>query len=147
MHPESVSTPVVLLALPARTDRIYARSILDRAGIQTLEASNYRELVIELAKSGADVIVCDEHLPGGSWKDVLGQIAWLSEPPKLIVAAGEVCVPLWAEVLNLGAFDVLMKPFEPGELLQVALSACPHTHAVPAKRPASHERAAAHAAA
>ncbi len=30
---------------------------------------------------------------------------------------------LWSEVLNLGGYDVLLKPFEPGEVLRVVNSA------------------------
>jgi DNA-binding response OmpR family regulator len=31
---------------------------------------------------------------------------------------------LWAEALNLGAWDVLAKPFDPGEVVRVVNLAC-----------------------
>ena len=44
--------------------------------------------------------------------------------PNLIVSSPRADERLWAEVLNLGAFDLLMgAPFEPEEVLRVTESA------------------------
>jgi hypothetical protein len=43
-------------------------------------------------------------------------------PPNFIVFSCLADEFLWAEVLNLGGFDVLMTPFEPEEVLRVAFS-------------------------
>jgi hypothetical protein len=43
-------------------------------------------------------------------------------PPSLIVFSCLADEFLWAEVLNLGGFDVRMTPFEPEEVLRVAFS-------------------------
>jgi len=45
-------------------------------------------------------------------------------PPLLIVASRLADERLWAEVLNLGGYDVLLKPFEPAELRRVIGNAC-----------------------
>ena len=44
-------------------------------------------------------------------------------PPNLIVFSRLADERLWAEVLNLGGFDVLMTPFEPEEVLRVDFAA------------------------
>jgi DNA-binding response OmpR family regulator len=58
-------------------------------------------------------------LAPGSWKDVLDQATILPDPPPLIVTSRLVDEHLWAEALNLGAFDVLAKPFDRTEAMRV----------------------------
>jgi hypothetical protein len=50
-------------------------------------------------------------------------MASLSAPPKLIVSSRLADHRLWAEVLNLGGFDLLMTPFENEEVLRVTRAA------------------------
>ena len=68
-------------------------------------------------------VICDRDLRPGTWRDVLAAIAPLPDPPLLIVASQLADEGLWAEVLNRGGFDVLMKPFDADEVLRVVESA------------------------
>jgi DNA-binding response OmpR family regulator len=43
----------------------------------------------------------------------------LPDSPVLIVSSRTADERLWAEVLNLGAYDVLVKPFDPTEVSRV----------------------------
>lgn len=52
----------------------------------------------------------------------------------LLVASRHATDTLWAEVLNLGGFDVLALPFDRDELERAVLSALRHS------RPASYPR-------
>ncbi|MBZ5625764.1 MAG: hypothetical protein LAQ69_44800 [Acidobacteriia bacterium] len=61
---------------------------------------------------------------GHSWKDLLHEIQDLVNPPPLIVADRLADERLWAEVLNVGAYDLLIKPFDDAELLRVVSMAC-----------------------
>ncbi len=73
---------------------------------------------------GIAVIICDHHLTVYDWRWLLGQLDQLPAPPSLIVASRVADERLWAEVLNLGAFDLLLGgPFEPEEVLRVTESA------------------------
>ena len=47
----------------------------------------------------------------------------LENPPKLIVTSRLADAKLWGEVLNLGGFDVLEKPFIPAEVYRVVAEA------------------------
>ena len=47
-------------------------------------------------------------------------------PPKLIVTCRLADERLWAEVLNLGGFDVLAQPFYAREVVRSVNSACSH---------------------
>ncbi|HYP07694.1 MAG TPA: response regulator [Bryobacteraceae bacterium] len=70
------------------------------------------------------VVICERDLPGGSWKAVLGTCEALARPPVVLVVSRHADENLWAEVLNLGGYDVLLKPFERSEVSRVIASAC-----------------------
>jgi DNA-binding response OmpR family regulator len=70
------------------------------------------------------VVMCERDLWPGSWKDLLQGADRLSNPPLLIVTSRHADDRLWAEALNLGAWDVLAKPFDPGEVVRVVNLAC-----------------------
>ena len=69
------------------------------------------------------VVVCERDLLSGSWRDLAGDLAAMPDPPFLIVSSQVADEQLWAEVLQVGAYDVLVKPFEPGEVRRVLTSA------------------------
>ena len=62
----------------------------------------------------------------GDWKDVLELTSEMNEPAQLIVLSRDGDERLWAEVLNLGAWDVLIKPFHPKEVYRTIHSAWQH---------------------
>ena len=62
------------------------------------------------------VVITDTRLPDGNWKDVLNSLEGLWNRPQLIVADRLASEALWAEVLNLGAYDLLAMPFELTEI-------------------------------
>lgn len=70
------------------------------------------------------VVICQHSLPDGDWKHLLTQMDTMAVQPSLIVCSRLADERLWAEVLNLGAFDLLLgAPFEPEEVLRVTASA------------------------
>jgi DNA-binding NtrC family response regulator len=69
------------------------------------------------------VVVCNSDLRPGMWREVLTQIQELPMPPSVIVASRRADERLWAEVLNLGAYDVLAKPLVAIEVARVLKSA------------------------
>jgi DNA-binding response OmpR family regulator len=80
-------------------------------------AHTYREALAELCRIRVPVVLSECQLPDGNWKDVLGQLAPMIERPRLIVFSRNADDRLWAEVLNLGASDLLMTPFREHELV------------------------------
>jgi DNA-binding NtrC family response regulator len=69
------------------------------------------------------VVLADTEMSGGCWRDLLGTISLLTLPPNLIVCSRLADERLWAEVLNLGGYDVLPTPFEPDEASRVCTGA------------------------
>lgn len=64
-----------------------------------------------LASEHIAAIFCDEVLEDGTWKDILNQIGAGGSAPPIIVTSRLADAFLWSEVLNLGGYDVLLKPF------------------------------------
>jgi DNA-binding NtrC family response regulator len=86
---------------------------------QVEEAANYQEAIARLRCDRMHVVLCGSHLPDGSWKDLLSQIAAIPDPPALIVSSGAPDEHLCAEVHNLGGYSVLVRPFKGEEVRQM----------------------------
>jgi DNA-binding NtrC family response regulator len=65
------------------------------------------------------VVICECILPDGNWGRLLKDLSLLPSPPLLIVTSNLADDALWVEALNLGAYDVLAKPFEMGEVTRI----------------------------
>lgn len=87
--------------------------------------NNERSARLELRRSGDrfSVVLCERELSSGSWRDVLEEVLRMPRAPFFIISSRLADEHLWAEALNLGAYDVLSKPFEPGEVNRVLTSA------------------------
>jgi DNA-binding response OmpR family regulator len=59
---------------------------------------------------------------------MLEHISRLPDAPLLIVTSRLADERLWAEALNLGAYDVLAKPFDTAEVVRVVSLAWQHWH-------------------
>jgi DNA-binding response OmpR family regulator len=65
------------------------------------------------------VVVCDQTLADGDWRDLLSDLQNVQLMPPLIVSSRLVDGRLWAEVFNLGGYDLLTKPFAATEVRRV----------------------------
>jgi DNA-binding NtrC family response regulator len=115
----------VLVVSPERTVVNAAASALAGYPLFITGVPSYRDALYVLARKHVAVILCDDHLPDGSWKDLLGQIALMPEPPRLVVMTAITNRAVSAEAINLGSYDVLATPVDQTEILQVVLRAVP----------------------
>ena len=104
---------VAVLASPYARDLEYLRETLKQNDIRIIEAATHREALEAIGRYGPSVIVYDESLP---WRDVLSYTAECYYPSRLIVIAASPVPPFVAEVVNLGGYDVLTKPFSAREV-------------------------------
>ena len=123
--PETPHTePVRVLAIsPFSQDHLTLQSIISHSKWVLRTTSTYAEALEILREDLMPVVITERDLPPYSWKDVLTKLASMTNPPRLIVASDNADASLWGEVLNLGAYDVLPKPFESAELFPSVSSA------------------------
>ena len=121
--PWPAATAVVLAVSPSPADRLRLREILSPRNWELHEASDCGEALAFLRGHSVPVLLCERDHADGSWEDLLGATARLPAPPNLIVFSRLADESLWAEVLNMGGFDVLITPFEPEEVLRVTFAA------------------------
>lgn len=79
-----------------------------------------------LKNESVPIVLCERESDAGSWKDVLESAGKAAVPPMVIVASRTADEYLWAEALNLGAYDVLSKPYHPSEVVRVLSMAWLH---------------------
>jgi DNA-binding NtrC family response regulator len=72
-----------------------------------------------LRKHVPSIIICERRLGDGAWNDILSATFEVSPAPPVIVASRHADEYLWAEVLNLGGYDVLSLPFDREEVKRV----------------------------
>lgn len=65
------------------------------------------------------VVVCDQTFADGDWRELLSDLQAEQQMPPLIVSSRLADDRLWAEVLNLGGYDLLTKPFVAAEVSRV----------------------------
>ena len=110
---------ITLLAIsPNQEDRQSLEKILDRDHWTIQGARSLREAAT-LLRERPRLILCEKDLPDGSWKDVFREAGGIDDPPPFVVVSRHADERLWAEVLNLGGYDVLLKPFEESEVCRV----------------------------
>lgn len=112
------SSVYVLAVSPHEPDLLVLSRIIDHSAWRFQSASSIAEARDVLRRHLCHVVVCDKRLPDGDWKDMLEAICTLPDGPQLIVTSKDADDRLWAEVLNCGAWDVLVKPFHPKEVYQ-----------------------------
>ena len=110
----------VLAALASPEECASLRRILCGGDWALRFAPAFRDVEAELRAASFDVVICAGYFGDGHcWKDVLDEIQRMPIPPQLIVADRLAHDGLWAEVLNLGCYDLLMTPFNAAEVLRV----------------------------
>lgn len=129
-------TAVVLVVTPNKSDREFLGGLFQELGWALLSASNYRAACEALCRYQIDVVLTERRLPGGmSWRDIWREAAAMSSTPYLIVTDRIADDDLWAEVLNMGAFDVVMQPLERTEVSRVVASALAQSRSAIAANP------------
>lgn len=126
---------VVSEALPPNVVLLVSARAEDRDSLQSIFRGTQWELQVAWTASDGvkelrchrcelPVVICEDSLPDGDWKRLLAEVDQSAVRPSLIVCSRLADERLWAEVLNLGAFDLLLgAPFVPEEVLRVTQSA------------------------
>ncbi len=118
----------VLSLSPLEDDHASLQSIVDHSTWQLFKAARISEAFSILREHDISVVLCESELKPGTWINVLEGLSDLPHPPSLVVTSLLADDRLWAEALNLGAWDVLAKPFDRAEVLRSVKVAWHHWH-------------------
>lgn len=109
----------VLVVSPSDSDHRSFERIFSHTNWTLSHASGCREALRALERAPVSVVVCEARLPDGTWRDLLEALRAWPLPPLMIVTSDFADTVLWAEALNLGAYDFLAKPFNQPEVIQI----------------------------
>ena len=114
--PENIS---ILVVSPHPDDVTCLRHILHHSDWHIGLSTSAEEALRQITAQNPSVIICERDLPDGNWKDILQQTERMAHAPLVLVVSKHADENLWAEVLNLGGYDVLLKPFDRAEVVRV----------------------------
>ena len=121
-QPASETNPTrivtVLSVSPLAEDHFSLQAIFNRSKWELYRADCLASAQAIMRKREIGVVICECNLSPGTWLDVLEEGRLLPNAPSLIVTSRFADDRLWVEALNLGAYDVLSKPFERMELVR-----------------------------
>jgi len=127
-------SPTALYISSIAHDHYTLRGILQQSGWKVRPTGSLEAAKATLREQSFAVVITEDALEVGTWKDVLDLLHGLPDPPQIIVTSADTDAYLWAEALNLGVYDVLTKPFDNCEVTRVLHSAwIRQQHAYPAK--------------
>ena len=93
------------------------QEIFDRLGFRFHAARSYREAMNVLCGRRMPIIICEQSLPDGSWKDILSLLAPLLEPHQLLVMAAGASERLATEVREMCGLELLPKPLQEDDVV------------------------------
>lgn len=129
---ERTKCPNVLSLSPFAEDHRSLQTIIGHSDWEMQQADCVPAALSFLGRADTSVLICESDVLAGNWSDVLDQIHSVPHPPAVIVTSKFADDRLWAEALNLGAWDVLAKPFDRNEVLRSIKIAWQHWQDSPA---------------
>ena len=85
---------------------------------------NLQQAHAKLQQDDYGVILTEAALPDGTWLDAIHLARQCPQELEVIVTDPQADARFWAEVLNLGAFDLLAQPFYEPEVRRILHNAC-----------------------
>jgi DNA-binding NtrC family response regulator len=113
----------VVMASPSAGECRSLRSICRYWKWRLYEARSCQEALLLTRKHHVPVVISEPSLADGDWRTILGGLAELPHQPRLIVSSRLADHHLWADVLSLGGYDVLITPFDATEVSRVVFLA------------------------
>jgi DNA-binding NtrC family response regulator len=89
---------------------------LTAAGYDVLEAGLASEAIERFLSTDVDLVLLDLELPDADAASVISRIKALAPLTQIVVTTVAATIPRAVDVVKLGAFDYVQKPFNPDEL-------------------------------
>ena len=144
-----MQTKITAMLIMARERRLPLLEALDCCGIDVLAVCDCNEArrMLEI-QPPVQVVLTDAALPDGDWRAVLQIVAQACANIEVVVCSLLGDHKLWIEVLEQGAYDVLVEPYQHEEIRRIieAATARSYMRSLPPAGAMSYKTRAAHAA-
>ena len=118
---DSPSSLMAVLAAPE--DRTALLRIIGPCKWELQWVGTCEEAIEVFHRTSPAIVICDSQLADGDWRQLWDILAREPKPPMFIVTSRLADDALWAEVLNVGGYDLLLKPFRAEEVVRVVHAA------------------------
>ena len=127
--PPMSETPCVSALAVGNSDKEHfnLERIFQESGWKLHRVRTRSEACAFLDGTPVGVVISERELPEGGWREMLDDLLDRSDPPALVVTARQADESLWAEVLNMGGYDVLAEPLDREEVMRVVSAAARHS--------------------
>ena len=78
-----------------------------------------QQALVFLRQNPLPLVISWCEMPDGNWKDLLRQLPLLTKPPLLAVSYQPTGRCFWSEVISLGGYDILVKPFGASDVFRL----------------------------
>ena len=112
------STDVLIISPDNRLRATLLSTIAD-GGWTVHHTPDAGEAIALLQRTSIRVVIA-----GGEWREILDFTRSLARPPCVIVTVPFADELLWAEVLNLGGYDMIAQPLDPNEIIRIVGAGC-----------------------
>ncbi len=96
---------------------------LDRLSADVISCSSRTQAEEVLARQEVDLVFCDEHLPDGSYGDLIHSNHWNHRIPRIVVTTRQGEWDLYFEALKKGAFDITRSPWHATDVEMILIRA------------------------
>lgn len=121
----------LMAVLPTPEDRTALQRIIGACKWEVQWTGTCKEAIDEFRRKAPVIVICDVDLADGDWRQLWDILAREPKPPMFIVTSRLADDALWAEVLNVGGYDLLLKPFRAEEVIRIVHTAA--TELAPAR--------------
>ncbi len=109
-----------ILVISARVDdRRGLDPILNGTEWSVVDAADIVRAIDALKRSAFPIVLFDRDLAGGAWQDTLRMLRAASDRACVILLSNVSDEYLWNEVISLGGFDVLTRPFHKDQVVSM----------------------------
>ncbi|HEY7388787.1 MAG TPA: hypothetical protein VH640_09775 [Bryobacteraceae bacterium] len=117
MGKDAIETATMVAAFRRDEDRRELGKILEPCGWKVIWSETCATACQAVQQSAAPIVISGRTFPDGEWRDLWRLLRGQSRPPMFVLASRLADESLWAEVLNLGGYNLLLKPFRPEEVV------------------------------
>jgi two-component system response regulator PilR (NtrC family) len=111
--------------------------MLGSVSISLRRASDLKEALWKLEAEPFGVVLTEAQLPDGNWIEVLQHLKQSGKRTAVVVTHRFADGQFWADILDLGAYDLLPQPFCSGEVQRILANALVPSAAIRRAAPAA----------